>query len=312
MKKPNCALQIKNLYKDFSGNVAVNEISFEIQKGEIFGLLGPNGAGKSTTINMISGVNNIGSGTVEVFGFDNQTEYLTTRKLTGVMHQEIIMDNFFPVGKWLQMHPGFFGKKDDPKWRNLIVDRLSLRPHLGKKLLSLSGGMRRRVMIAKALVHKPDLLILDEPTAGVDVELRVALWRFIREINHKHKTTILLTTHYLEEAEKMCDRIAIMNQGKIVALEKTKKLIQQLGEKRLTVTLKKPIKELSKKLTHYPVQLQKEGKELVFTLTGSENTAEILKNVFSEGMDVENIHEDKTNLEDVFLKLTGTKEEVKL
>ena len=177
------ALTINNLKKEYEGLRAVNDISFTIEPGEIFGLLGPNGAGKSTAINMISGVTRIDSGSIEIFGSDNQRDYRTTRRLVGVMHQEIVIDNFFTIDEALRFHSGYYGVRDDARWRRQLIDRLGLKPHLHKVMIKLSGGMKRRFMIAKALIHKPRLLILDEPTAGVDVELRYTLWDFVREIN---------------------------------------------------------------------------------------------------------------------------------
>lgn len=203
----------------------VRSVNLEVRPGEILGLLGPNGAGKSTTINLITGVCRMEGGSVEVFGHDNVREYQITRRLTGVVHQEIVIDPYFTVGDALKFQSGYFGVEDSPGWRETLLDRLALRPHVNKKMNKLSGGMKRRFMIAKALAHRPRLLILDEPTAGVDVELRKGLWEFVREIR-AGGTTILLTTHYLEEAEVMCDRVAIMNDGALVALDTTQNLVK--------------------------------------------------------------------------------------
>ena len=174
------ALNIRSLHKKYDGFTAVKDVSFRIEPGEIFGLLGPNGAGKSTTINMIAGVTRIGGGSIEVFGYDNRRQYRTTRRLVGVMHQEIVIDNFFTIDQTLRLHSGYYGVPDDPAWRQRLIERLGLGPHLHKIMIKLSGGLKRRMMVAKALIHKPPLLILDEPTAGVDVELRHALWDFVR------------------------------------------------------------------------------------------------------------------------------------
>jgi ABC-2 type transport system ATP-binding protein len=300
------ALRIENLIKKYSNLPVVNQLNFEIQQGEIFGLLGPNGAGKSTTINMISGVTRIGAGKIEAFGYDNQKDYLITRRLTGVMHQEVIMDNFFPIGQTLAMFAGFYGAEDDPKWRNLLVDRLDLRPHLKKKMIKLSGGMKRRFMIAKALIHKPKLLILDEPTAGVDVELRHTLWEFIREINAQG-TTVLLTTHYLEEAEQMCHRVAIMNFGELVALERTKDLIEQVGEKKLILNLDVPLSTLPGPLSSYDVTLENQGRTLSVILKQDQKEGALLKLAFDSNLQIESIEKKQPDLEEVFLKLTGQK-----
>ena len=176
------ALEINNLTKAFAGTTVVKGVDFTIKHGEIFGLLGPNGAGKSTIINMIAGVSRIDSGSITAFGYDNQRDYRKTRQMLGVVHQEVVIDNFFTIDQALKLHAGYYGVKDDPAWRQLVIDKLGLRAHLGKVMLKLSGGMKRRFMIAKALIHRPQLLILDEPTAGVDVELRHGLWEFVREI----------------------------------------------------------------------------------------------------------------------------------
>ena len=177
------ALALENLTKSYGDKEVVQSLSLDIQEGEIFGLLGPNGAGKSTTINMISGVTRPGGGAIRIFGHDNQKDFRTTRRLTGVMHQEIVIDTFFTIGTALKIHAGYYGVADDPAWRNRLVERLALGPHLEKQMNKLSGGMKRRFMVAKALIHKPRLVILDEPTAGVDVELRQSLWSFVRELN---------------------------------------------------------------------------------------------------------------------------------
>lgn len=301
---PN-ALKISQLVKSYQGNQVVKSIDLEIESGEMFGLLGPNGAGKSTTINMVVGVTNIESGKIAVFGHDNQSDYITTRRLTGVMHQEIVIDTFFTIEQALKMHAGYYGVKDDPKWRERLIDRLALGPHLKKPMNKLSGGMKRRFMVAKALIHKPRLLILDEPTAGVDVELRTQLWDFVREINRKDGVTVLLTTHYLEEAEEMCGRIGIMNLGKIVALEKTPDLINKLDEKRLTIQLKEKIKELPLGLQKFKSKLEADGEKIVFQIDRSTNAGDVMHAVHNVGLTVCEIETAAPSLQDVFLKLTA-------
>jgi ABC-2 type transport system ATP-binding protein len=297
------ALAIKNLSKEYDGTLAVNDISFTIEPGEIFGLLGPNGAGKSTAINMIVGVSRIGSGSIEVFGFDNQKESRTTRRMVGVMHQEIVIDNFFTIDQALRFHAGYYGVRDDAAWRQRLIDRLGLQPHLHKVMIKLSGGMKRRFMIAKALIHKPQLLILDEPTAGVDVELRHTLWDFVHEINQQG-TTILLTTHYLEEAEQMCDRIAIMNHGKLIALESTATLLKELGTRSILVHLQTPIKELPEDLCCQSVELDDAGTTLQLTLSASQATGDLLKRLCDTGLPITDIETRKAGLEEIFLQMT--------
>ncbi len=297
------ALAIQNLSKTYDGTIAVNNISFSIEPGEIFGLLGPNGAGKSTAINMIAGVSRIGSGSIEIFGFDNQSDSRTTRRLVGVMHQEIVIDNFFTIDQALRFHAGYYGVRDDAAWRQRLIDRLGLKPHLHKVMIKLSGGMKRRFMIAKALIHKPRLLILDEPTAGVDVELRHTLWDFVREINQQG-TTILLTTHYLEEAEQMCDRIAIMNHGDVIALESTRTLLDELGTRSILIHLHSPIAELPDNLCCQGAELDETGTTLQLTLSASQSSGDLLKRLCDNGLPIADIETRKAGLEEIFLQMT--------
>jgi ABC-2 type transport system ATP-binding protein len=300
------ALEIKDLRKSFAGIEAVKGISFSISQGEIFGLLGPNGAGKSTTINMIAGVARIDAGTISAFGYDNQRDYRQTRRMLGVVHQEIVIDNFFTIDQSLQLHAGYYGVKDDPLWRQLLIDRLGLRPHLQKVMLKLSGGLKRRYMIAKALIHRPRLLILDEPTAGVDVELRHGLWEFVREMN-REGTTILLTTHYLEEAEEMCDRVAIMHYGGLIALEKTHDLVRRLSNRQLRFWLDTPLQELPLSLTRFRPQLKEDGRQLLLNLPAGESAGALLNLVCELGLKIRDLETDQSGLEEVFLQLTGMK-----
>jgi ABC-2 type transport system ATP-binding protein len=300
------ALEIKNLCKSFDGVPAVKGINFTIEEGEIFGLLGPNGAGKSTTINMIAGVVRLESGNITAFGYDNQQDYRYTRRMLGVVHQEIVIDNFFTVNQALKLHAGYYGVKDDPAWRQLLIERLGLQPHLDKVMLKLSGGLKRRFMIAKALIHRPKLLILDEPTAGVDVELRHGLWEVVREIN-RQGTTILLTTHYLEEAEEMCDRIGIMNHGELIALEETQKLIRRLSNRQLSLWLEEPVTELPAGLELYSPELKEEGGVLLLRLPAGEGAGRILRQLTESGLKIRDIETDQSGLEEVFIHLTGLK-----
>ena len=297
------ALAIRNLSKGYDGTPAVSDISFTIETGEIFGLLGPNGAGESTTINMIGGVTRIGSGSIEIFGHDNQRDYRTTRRLVGVMHQEIVIDNFFTIDQALQFHAGYYGVRNDEIWRQRLIERLGLGPHLHKVMIKLSGGLKRRFMIAKAMIHKPRLLILDEPTAGVDVELRHTLWDFVREIN-RQGTTILLTTHYLEEAEQMCDRIAIMNHGKLIALEATLTLLKELGTRSLLIHLQAPVKELPENLCCQGAELDASGTTLQLTMSAGQSTGDLLKCLCDIGLPIDDIETRKASLEEIFLQLT--------
>jgi len=300
------ALEIKDLCKSFDGVPAVKGINFTIGKGEIFGLLGPNGAGKSTTINMIAGVVRVESGNITAFGYDNQRDYRYTRRMLGVVHQEVVIDNFFTVDQGLKLHAGYYGVKDDPVWRQLLIERLGLEPHLDKVMLKLSGGLKRRFMIAKALIHRPKLLILDEPTAGVDVELRHGLWEFVREIN-RQGTTILLTTHYLEEAEQMCDRIGIMNHGELIALEETQQLIRRLSNRQLSLWLEEPVVDIPAGLEKYSPELKENGSVLLLRLPAGERAGRILRQLTEAGLRIQDIETDQSGLEEVFIHLTGMK-----
>ncbi len=297
------ALAIHNLVKQYDGQPAVKGISLTIHPGEVFGLLGPNGAGKSTTINMIAGVTRLGSGTIEVFGYDNQRDYRITRRLVGVMHQEVVIDNFFTIDQTLRFHAGYYGVRVDPAWRQRLIERLGLGPHLHKVMIKLSGGLKRRFMIAKAMLHKPRLLILDEPTAGVDVELRHTLWEFVREIN-REGTTILLTTHYLEEAEQMCDRIAIMHHGEVIALEATGALVERLGTRDVIVHLREPRAALPEQLLAWGARLDDNGRTVRLTLPPPQTTGDLLDLLGRCGLPVADLETKRAGLEEVFLQIT--------
>ncbi|APG26232.1 MAG: ABC transporter ATP-binding protein [Syntrophotalea acetylenica] len=300
------ALHIEHLHKSFAGAPAVRNLSLTVQPGEIFGLLGPNGAGKSTTINMISGVCRIDSGQVLIFGHDNRSERRLTRRLVGVMHQEIVTDNFFTIDRALRIHSGYYGVPRDADWCELLIERLGLGPHLHKSMNKLSGGLKRRFMVAKAMIHKPRLLILDEPTAGVDVELRRTLWDFVREINAEG-VTVLLTTHYLEEAEQMCERIAIMNHGDLIALEKTQQLLARIEGRYLHVTLEQPLHEVPETLADLRPALRDNGSALRLVIDAEQGAGEVLRRLGDLGMTVRDIETSRPGLEEVFLHLTGAR-----
>jgi ABC-2 type transport system ATP-binding protein len=301
------ALRIANLTKRYGGTVVVENLSLEIQPGEVVGLLGPNGAGKSTTINVVSGVARPGEGRITIFGYDNLARYREARRLVGVMHQEIVIDPFFQIGQALKIHSGFYGVPDDPAWRELLIERLALGPHLHKRMNKLSGGMKRRFMVAKALIHKPRLLILDEPTAGVDVDLRRALWEFVREINVQG-TTVLLTTHYLEEAEQMCGRIAIMNSGKLVTVDTTRNLMSRVDQKTLGVRLHAPIAGLPSGMDSLRPRSLEGGRTWEFDLPRDADVAPVLSRLIAIGASIADVESRMASLQDVFLKLTGKPE----
>lgn len=297
------ALAIFDLTKHYDGQPAVKGLSFTIAPGEIFGLLGPNGAGKSTTINMIAGVTRIGGGRIEVFGYDNRRDYRIARRLIGVMHQEVVIDNFFTIDQTLKFHAGYYGVRVDPAWRERLIERLGLGPHRHKVMIKLSGGLKRRFMIAKAMLHRPPLLILDEPTAGVDVELRHTLWEFVREIN-REGTTILLTTHYLEEAEQMCDRLAIMNHGQLIALEATGALVERLGTRGVVVHLQRALDTLPGELAGWGARLDDEGRRLRLTLPPNQTAGDLLELLGRLDIPVADLETKRAGLEEVFLQIT--------
>jgi ABC-2 type transport system ATP-binding protein len=298
------ALKIQGLYRNYGKTKAVDGLDLEIPEGEIFGLLGPNGAGKSTSIHCITGVTAFDTGKIEIFGRDVRREPTWTRRHVGMMHQEVYPDNFFEIGRALKIHVGYYGYPDDPEWRNLLVERLGLTPHLEKKMMQLSGGLKRRFALAKALIHKPRLLILDEPTAGVDVELRITIWNFVREINQKG-TTVLLTTHYLEEAEKMCGRIGIMNGGRLVALDTSRNLAAKIQDRELVIVPERPLQKWDPILDQMGARILPDG-SLQFPLKREQSVGPILDELRKIPLVIRDVAMKTSSLEDVFLKLTGS------
>lgn len=224
------ALQVRGLTKQFRQQTALDGVSLEVEQGEFFALLGPNGAGKTTLINILAGLVRASSGHAEVMGHDVERDYQQSRRALGVVPQELVYDPFFSAREVLRLQSGYFGIRNNDDWIDQILDRLGLTPHAAKNMRALSGGMKRRVLVAQALVHKPPVIVLDEPTAGVDVDLRQTLWSFIQELNRQGHT-IILTTHYLEEAETLCERIAMLKQGRIVALDTTRNLLRHCQDK---------------------------------------------------------------------------------
>ncbi len=220
------ALKVTGLVKQYRQARALDGIDLEVSRGEFFGLLGPNGAGKTTLINILAGLARPTQGTVEVMGFDVAREYEQSRRALGVVPQELVYDPFFTAREVLRVQSGYFGMRRNDDWIEHVLHNLGLTPHADKNMRALSGGMKRRVLVAQALVHKPPVIVLDEPTAGVDVDLRQTLWQFIRSLNEEGHT-VVLTTHYLEEAETLCERIAMLKQGRLVALDSTRNLLSR-------------------------------------------------------------------------------------
>ena len=299
-------ISIQQLNKTYaSGHPALRSINLDIQAGEIFALLGPNGAGKTTLISIICGIVNPGSGSVRVGGYDIVKDYRASRGQIGLVPQELVNDVFETVWATLQFSRGLFGKKPDPAYLEQLLQDLSLWDKKDAKIFELSGGMKRRVMIAKALSHEPSILFLDEPTAGVDVELRRDMWAMVRRLRERG-VTIILTTHYIEEAEEMADRIGVISKGEIILVEDKHVLMQRLGKKQLSLQLKQPLSELPAALAGYALTLADGGHELVFSFDGQhEHTGipELLRDLAANGIDFKDLKSSESSLEEIFVNL---------
>jgi ABC-2 type transport system ATP-binding protein len=299
-------LSVTKLTKTYaSGFEALKPIDLEIQKGEIFALLGPNGAGKTTLISIVCGIVRPTSGTVVADGHDIVRDYRAARAKIGLVPQELSTDAFESVWDTVSFSRGLFGKPPDPAHLEKVLRDLSLWDKKGDKILTLSGGMKRRVLIAKALSHEPTILFLDEPTAGVDVELRRDMWRMVRELRDKG-VTIILTTHYIEEAEEMADRIGVINKGQLVVVEEKAVLMRKLGKKQLTIQLQAPLPALPEALAGLPLALSDGGRALVYTFdTQHEDTgiAALLRRLAELGIEPKDLHSRESSLEDIFVSL---------
>jgi ABC-2 type transport system ATP-binding protein len=302
MKK---AIVFNKVKKSFGKLEALKGIDLTIEEGEFFALLGPNGAGKSTLMNILAGLAKPSSGSIKVMGYDVIQDYQNARRSLGVVPQELVFDPFFNVREMLRFQAGYFGKgRENDDWIDEVIEGLDLQEKANTNMRMLSGGMKRRALIAQALVHKPPVIVLDEPTAGVDVELRNRLWQFIKKLNQKGHT-IVLTTHYLEEAEALCSRVAMMDQGKVVALDKTRNLLKRFSAKNLKLRLDLKGKKI-------PINIQKliQSKDHDFITFLLEEISEVefimgeLKKTKIKILDMELTNSD---LENVFLKLTGSK-----
>ena len=297
------AINIEQVYKRFGNLNALNGIDLNIQQGEFFGLLGPNGAGKSTLINIMAGLLKPTQGKVSVMGHDVVNDYQAARMALGVVPQELVFDPFFNVREMLRFQAGYFGRgKENDAWVDEVIENLGLTDKAHTNMRKLSGGMKRRALIAQALVHKPPVIVLDEPTAGVDVELRQSLWAFIKKLNRDGQT-IILTTHYLEEAETLCERVAMMKQGKIVALDTTTNLLSKLPGKNLRLALGDAL------LPNTLLPMLKSGENGVFTLALAElNQVEFaLSELRKASVKIEDMQLLEADLEDVFMSLVGSK-----
>jgi ABC-2 type transport system ATP-binding protein len=302
------AIQFKSVCKSFTssskeGSVvrALSDISFDIDEGEFFGLLGPNGAGKTTLISLLAGLSKPTSGKITVLGKDVIADFAETRRSLGIVPQELVFDPFFTVRESLRLQSGYFGVRNNDGWIDELLHNLGLTDKANANMRQLSGGMKRRVMVAQALVHKPRVIVLDEPTAGVDVELRQTLWQFISQLN-KDGHTVLLTTHYLEEAEALCTRIAMLKAGHVVALAPTAQLLSDASSNVLRFKLNgdlPPALQAKARVTGRVVQMR---------ASSAVEVEQLLASVRLAGLVAEEVEIRKADLEDVFLELTSTKE----
>ena len=266
---------------------ALSGVGLAIEQGEFFGLLGPNGAGKTTLINIVAGLARADAGAVSVMGADTVADYRRARRMLGVVPQELVFDPFFTVRETLRLQSGYFGIRDNDAWIDEVMEHLDLVGKANANMRSLSGGMKRRVLIAQALVHKPPVIVLDEPTAGVDVELRQGLWQFVRRLN-RDGHTIVLTTHYLEEAELHCSRIAMLKAGRVVALDSTRNLLARFAGSRTTARV-----------------VARDGKQFTLELSGYHELETQLAALRQSGVEIADLELDRPDLEQVFLRLTS-------
>jgi len=299
-------LSIAKLTKTYaSGRQALKEVSLEIQPGEIFALLGPNGAGKTTLINIVCGIVTPTSGSVRVAGHDIIGEYRATRAMIGLVPQELTTDTFETVITTVTFSRGLFGRAPNPSYVEQVLRQLSLWDRRNDRIRTLSGGMKRRVLIAKALVHEPQLLFLDEPTAGVDVELRRDMWALVRELRG-NGATIILTTHYIDEAEEMADRIGVINKGELVVVEEKATLMKKLGKKQLTLQLRQPLSAVPPGLEGWKLDLGNAGSELVLTFDAKEESTGIpalLRRLGELGISFTDLNTRQSSLEDIFIDI---------
>lgn len=300
-------LSIQNIHKVYKGGfTALKDINLQINAGEIFALLGPNGAGKTTLINSICGIVKPTSGKILVNGHDHITDFRTTRALIGLVPQELATDAFETVWHTVNFSRGLFGKPSNHAFVEQILRSLSLWDKKDSKIMTLSGGMKRRVMIAKALSHEPSLLFLDEPSAGVDVSLRKDMWEQVRNLQ-KTGVTIILTTHYLEEAEEMADRIGVINKGEIVVTDTKVDLMKKLGSKTLTLDLEKPLSAIPESLAAWGLTL--DGNRLIYQYTTQQpsDVAGLLAKITAAGIVYKDIHTEQSSLEEIFIELVKSK-----
>lgn len=305
-------ISVQNLSKTYAGgHQALKNVDLDIRRGEIFALLGPNGAGKTTLISVICGLANPTSGTVIADGHDIITDYRAARGKIGLVPQELMTDAFESVWNTVSFSRGLFGKPKNPAHIEKVLRSLSLWDKKDARILELSGGMKRRVLIAKALSHEPSILFLDEPTAGVDVELRREMWAMVRTLREEG-VTIILTTHYIEEAEEMADRIGVISKGELVLVEEKNTLMEKLGKKQLTLHLQNPLEALPAGLNGCPLELSDNGLALVYTYdVQQEDTgiADLMRRLHENGIDFKDLKSKQSSLEDIFVSLVKGNEQ---
>ena len=310
----NNYISINNLSKIYSNKFhALNNINLNIKKGEIFALLGPNGAGKTTLINIICGIVAPTSGKITVNNFDIISNYKKARSMIGIVPQELTVEAFETVFDNVSYSRGLYGKSSNPQYIESLLKELSLWDKKSNRLRELSGGMKRRILIAKALSHEPKILFLDEPTASVDVELRKDMWEIVKKLKSKG-VTIILTTHYIEEAEEIADRVGIINKGKIILVDKKNELINKMGQKKLIIDLQSSIKSLPILLKNFNLELNNEGNKIIYTYdTKNENTGitSLLQTLRDEGIKLKDINTEQSSLENIFINLVkGSNDEL--
>lgn len=299
------AIEISGITKRFGEFEALRGVDLRIEQGEFFALLGPNGAGKSTLINLLAGLLQPTSGSIRIMGHDVQTDYQRARSALGVVPQELVFDPFFNVREMLRFQAGYFGRgPENDAWVDEVIEGLGLTDKAHTNMRKLSGGMKRRALIAQALAHKPPVIVLDEPTAGVDVELRQMLWAFIQKLNQQGHT-IILTTHYLEEAETLCERVAMMKQGKIVALDTTRALLKSHAAKQLSLRLAGALPTQLQ-----PLLKQQKGDEVVLALSELSQVEMVLSVLREANVAIQDMQLQEADLEDVFLNLVGNQKGV--
>jgi ABC-2 type transport system ATP-binding protein len=299
-------VKISQLSKTYdNGYQALKQIDLDIYEGEILALLGPNGAGKTTLISAICGIVSASSGSVTVAGHDIVSGYRTTRGMIGLVPQELTLGAFDTVWNTVRFSRGLFGKKPNPAYLDQLLKDLSLYDKKYNELMTLSGGMKRRVLIAKALSHEPRILFLDEPTAGVDVELRKDMWKLVRRLQESG-VTIILTTHYIEEAEEIADRVGIISKGELILVDDKRRLMQEHGRKQLVLELKQPIEQLPESLQKYQLELSEEGSRLTYTYeTHGERTGitALLQSLSEAGIAMKDLKTSQSSLEDIFVNI---------